>query len=104
MCHEDTFHHRYLQRDKQIMIFMVYFVTMVLNTIPATQGVSKIYSPHEIATHQKLNINKECKVHFGSYVESIKDPKIKNKIESCTEECIALGSSGNWQGSTICFY
>ena len=73
-----------LNVHKQIVIHMVCFVTMILNNVPATLGVSKVYSPREIVTQQKLDMNKDCKVHFGTYVEASKDAKITNTMKSRT--------------------
>ena len=92
-----------LNIHKQIMIHMVYFVTIMLNAVPATLGVSKIYSLCEIVTQRKLDMNKDCKVRFGTYVEAREDTQITNTMKSRTEECIVLGPSGNWEGSTTCF-
>ena len=40
-------------------------------------------------------MNKDFKVRFGTYVEANKDARITNALKSRTEECIALGLSGN---------
>ena len=84
-----------LNFHKHIVIRVVYFVTMMLNAVPATLGFSKVYSPREIVTQRKIDTNKDCKVRFGTYVEARKDAQIKNTMKSHTEECIALGPSGN---------
>ena len=53
---------------KQVVIHMCYFVTMVVNAVPANLGVSQVYSPREIVTQRKLDMKKDCKVQFGAYV------------------------------------
>ena len=93
-----------LNVHKQIVICMIYVVTMMLNAVPATLGVSEVYSSREIVTQRKINMNKDFKLRFGTYVEASKDAKIKSTMKSRTEECIALGPSGKWQGSTVCFH
>ena len=42
--------------DKQIVICIVYFVTLCMNVLPADLVVSSIYSPHEIVIQHKLDI------------------------------------------------
>ena len=42
-------------------------------------------------------------MHFGAYVEASKDPDITNTMAERTHNCLALGSSGNLQGSVECF-
>ena len=71
---------------KQILIRMI-FLTMMLNAVHATIGVYEVYSPREIVTHQRLDMNKYFKVRFGRYVEASE--------YACP--------SGNWQSSTMCF-
>ena len=92
-----------LNFHKHIVIRVVYFVTMMLNAVPATLGVSVVYYLHEIVTQCKLDMNKDCKVRFSTYMEASEDAQITNKMKSCTEECIALVPSRNWQGPTMCF-
>ena len=92
-----------LNVHKQIVIHMIYFVTMMLNAVPATLGVSVVYSLHEIVTQCKLDMNKDCKVRFSTYMEASEDAQITNKMKSITERCIALGPSGNWKVSTMSF-
>ena len=82
---------------------MIYFVTMMLNAVPATLGVSEVYYLRDIVTQWKLDMDKDCKVRFVMYVEARKDAQITNTMKSRTEECIVLGPSGNWEGSTTCF-
>ena len=82
---------------------MIYFVTMMLNAVPATLGVSEVYYLRDIVTQWKLDMDKDCKVRFVMYVEARKDAQITNTMKSRTEECIALGFSGNWKGYTMCF-
>ena len=46
---------------------------------------------------------KDAKAMFGSYVEASRDDKITNDMKSRTDPCLALGPSGNLQGSVKCF-
>ena len=50
-----------------------------------------------------MNFTRCCNVDCGAYVESITDVIIKNDNSERTQSCIALGPSGNRQGSIICF-
>ena len=38
---------------KQIVIHMVYFVCMMVNVVPAAEGISQVFSPQEIVTRKK---------------------------------------------------
>ena len=58
---------------------------MMLNAVPATLGFSKVYSRNEIVTQRKLNMNKDCRVHFGTYVDASKDAQITNTMKLRTE-------------------
>ena len=49
---------------------MVYYVANVVNAIPATLGVSAVYSPRGMVSQHKLDIARDCKVQFGAYVEA----------------------------------
>ena len=85
MYHEDTCHRRYHQRSQANCDSYDFFVTMMLNAVPATLGFSKVYSRNEIVTQRKLNMNKDCRVHFGTYVDASKDAQITNTMKLRTE-------------------
>ena len=87
----------------QIVIHMVYFVCMMVNAVPTTEGISQVFSPREIVTQRRFDFKKDCKALFGLYVEAGTDTIVTNDMTSRTHICIALGPSGNWQGSTKCF-
>ena len=84
---------------RQVVIHLVYFAVLWLNSLPAAAGVSKKYSPCEIVLGCELDFNKHCKATFGSYVEAHKDPTITNTMRSCTFPAIFLGPTGNRQGT-----
>ncbi len=48
-------------------------------------------------------MKKDCRVLFGAYVEASNDAIITNTMAERTHSCIALGPSGNLQGSVKCF-
>ena len=51
--------------QKQIVMHLVYFCAMLLNTMPAEQGILSKYSPREIVIKQEMDSNKDCKAIFG---------------------------------------
>ena len=87
----------------QVIIHLLKFVAMWMNALPADNGVSDTISPREIVTRLKMNFDKHCKVLFGSYVKASEDSDITNTLRDRTQECIALGPTGNVQGSLACF-
>jgi hypothetical protein len=87
----------------QIIIHLLKFVTMWINALPSRSGVSTVLSPQEIVTHHKMDFDKHCRVRFGAYVEAHEDPDISNTLRDRTTACIALGPTGNLQGSIACF-
>ena len=54
-------------------------------------------------THLEIDFTKHCKALFGSYVKAHDDPDVTNDVNTRTRPCIALGPSGNRQGSTKVF-
>ena len=76
---------------------------MMVNAVPAAEGISQVFPPREILTQRKFDSKKDCKALFGSYVEASTDAIVTNDMKSRTHSCSALGPSGNWQGSTKCF-
>ena len=88
---------------KLIVVHCIYFVVMMINSVPAEGGISEIFSPREIVTGRKLDMKKDCKAQFGAYLEASKDADITNTMVERTHSCVALGPSGNLQGSVKCF-
>ena len=78
-------------------------MTLFVNAVPDILGVSERYSPREIVTQQKFDFERDCKVQFGAYVQASNDAIITNTMKPRTHGCVALGTSGNWQGLTMCF-
>jgi hypothetical protein len=83
----------------QVVIHLVYFAVIWLNSLPATARVSDKYSPQEIVLGRKLNFEKHCKTTFGSYVEAHDDLTITNTMHPQTFPGIFLGPTGNSQGT-----
>ncbi len=62
----------------QVVIHLVYFALLWLNSLPAAAGVSNKYSPREIVLGCEINFKKHCKATFGSYLKAHDDPTITN--------------------------
>ena len=88
---------------KQIVIHLVYNVTLWLNSFPINQSLSLNFSPREIVTQQSISLGDKCNAGFGSYVQATTDAIVTNNQKPRTHGCIALGPSGNRQGSLKCF-
>eukprot|EP00804_Cyclotella_cryptica_P026860 CCRYP_019980-RA/>CCRYP_019980-RA protein AED:0.34 eAED:-0.36 QI:0/-1/0/1/-1/0/1/0/208 len=87
----------------QKIIHLMKFVVMWLNALLNRNGVSLTMSPREIVLRVKMDFKKNCRVRFGAYVEASADETFTNKLRDRTKECIALGPTGNLQGSIACF-
>ena len=87
----------------QVVIHLIYFVVFWMNAMPSDSGISEVYSPREIVTGMKLDFKKHCRARFGAYVEASYDDVITNTMKDRTHACIALGPTGNVQGSLKCF-
>ncbi len=84
---------------RQVIIHLVYFAVLWLNSLPAAAGVSKKYPPCTIVLGHELNFTKHCKATFGSHVEAHDDPTITNTMHLCKIPGIFLGPTGNCQGT-----
>ena len=84
---------------KLVVINLVQFATMWLNAFPSKSGISSKYSPREIVHRTKLSWEKHCQLDFGTYCEvhDEKDPTNDNVPRS--HEGIALGPTGNFNGT-----
>eukprot|EP00957_Ditylum_brightwellii_P009102 688537-Ditylum_brightwellii.AAC.1 len=70
----------------------------MLNSVPAAKGISGRFAPHKIITGWHLNL-KHIKAGFGDYIEALTDDTIINDMKFCTQGCVSLGPSRDWQGS-----
>ena len=84
---------------KLILVEMVNFVVMWLNNFASKSGISETLSPREIILRRKLNYKKHCRVPFGQYCEVDDDPDETNDTRSRSTPAIALGPTGNAQGT-----
>jgi hypothetical protein len=88
---------------KRMKIEFVYFIVLWLNPFPVKSGISAVYPPQELIVRWRLDYKKHCRVLPGTYCEVHDQPTPTNTMAWRTHECIALGPTGNLQGS-IKFY
>jgi len=84
---------------RRMKIKIVYFIMLWLNAFLVKPGISTIYSPQELLVRWKLDYKKHCRVLPGSYCEVHDEPVPTNTVVARTHACIALGPTGNLQGS-----
>jgi hypothetical protein len=89
----------YTKLPRQIVIHLVYFAVLWMNSLPAAAEVSDKYSPCKIVLGCEFNFIKHCKATFGSYVKAHNDPTITNTMHASTFPGIFLGPNGNHQGT-----
>jgi hypothetical protein len=84
-------------------IEILYFIALWLNAFLAKNGISAVYSPREMIIRWKMDYKKHCRVEVGTYCEVHDEPSPSNSTVSRTHDGIALGPTGNLQGS-VKFY
>jgi len=84
---------------KLVIIELMHFCVMWMNSFPVNSGISEKWSPREIVSRHKLDAKIHCKVPFGAYCEVHVNPDIMNMMEPRTKWGICLGPTGNMQGS-----
>ena len=84
---------------KLVIIELMHFCVMWMNSFPVKSGISEKWSPREIVSRHKLDAKMHCKVPFGAYCEVHVDPDITNTMDPRAEWGICLGPTGNMQGS-----
>ena len=87
------------RHPRRVIIETVHFTALWRNVVPSKVGISQLYSPREILTGTYLDYNKHCVLDFGEYVEVHDEPSPLNGMTSRTRPCIALGPTGNLQGT-----
>jgi hypothetical protein len=84
---------------RQMKIEFLYFMVFWLNTFPVKTGISGVYSSRELFLGWRLDYNKHCRVLPGTYCEVHDEPVPSNTMTSRTHTAIAMGPTGNLQGS-----
>ncbi len=89
----------YEMMPKLMIIELMHFCVMWMNSFPVKSGVSEKWSPRELVSRHKLDAKLHCKAPFGSYCKVHVDPDITNTMEPRTKWAICIGPTGNRQGS-----
>ena len=89
--------------SKRMKIKFVYFVILWLDAFPVKLGISQTISPRELLMRWRLDYKKHCWVQPGTYCEVHDEPVPTNTMAWRSHEAIALGPTGNLQGS-VKFY
>jgi hypothetical protein len=84
---------------KLMIIVLMHFCMMWLNSLPVKSGISEKYSPCKLVSRCKLGSKLRCKSPFGAYCEVHMDSDITNTTEPRTRWGICLSPTGNLQGS-----
>ena len=84
---------------KLMIIELMHFCIMWMNSFSVKLGISEKWSPREIVSRHKLDAKMHCKVPFEAYCEIHVYPYITNMMEPRTKWGICLGPTGNMQGS-----
>jgi hypothetical protein len=66
---------------KLMIIELMHFCVMWMNSFPVKSGMSEKWSPREIVSRHKLGAKLHCKVPFGAYCEVHVGPDITNTME-----------------------
>ncbi|KAL7537435.1 hypothetical protein ACHAXR_007825 [Thalassiosira sp. AJA248-18] len=88
---------------KRMKIEFLYFIVLWLNAFPVRNGVSAVYSPREMIVRWRMDCKKHCRILPGSYAEVHDEPSPSNGMTGRTHEGIAMGPTGNLQG-TVKFF
>ncbi|KAL7562162.1 hypothetical protein ACA910_020358 [Epithemia clementina (nom. ined.)] len=89
-----TFHRLPFTKITKIMTQMLVMeCAKQLNFFPSKDSVSTQYSPRMILHHEPLDYQRHCATPFGTYVQALDDPMIKNDLQPRTIDCIYLRPS-----------
>jgi hypothetical protein len=64
----------YLTLPKIMIIELMHFCILWLNSFPVKSGVSEKWSPRELILHHQLDTKLHCKTPFGAYCKMHTDP------------------------------
>jgi hypothetical protein len=87
----------YETMPKIMVIELMHFCVMWMNSFPLKSGVSEKWSTRELVSRHKLDAKLHCKAPFGSYCEVHVDPDITNTMKPRTKWPICLGPTGHHQ-------
>jgi hypothetical protein len=83
----------YPKLPKMMVIELMHFCAMWMNSFPVRSGISEKWSPRELVSWMKLDTKLHCRAPFGSYCETHEDPDITNMLDPRTKWAICMGSS-----------
>jgi hypothetical protein len=89
----------YKKLPKMMVVELLHFCVMWMNSFPVKSGISEKWSPRELVSRHKLDTKLRCRSPFGSYCEVHVDPDITNTLDPRTKWAICMGPTGNLQGS-----
>ena len=75
----------YLTLPKIMIIELMHFCVLWLNSFPVKSGVSEKWSPRELISRHQLDAKLHCKTPFGAYCKMHTDPDITNTMEPRTK-------------------
>ena len=88
---------------RRMKIEFIYFMVLWMNAFLVKSGISQTFLPRELLIRWWLNYKKHCRVMSGTYCEVHDEPVPTNTKVARMHEAIALGPTGNLQGS-VKFY
>ncbi len=74
----------YEMLPKPVIIELLHFCVMWMNSFPVKLGVSEKNSPRELVSRNNLDAKLHCRTPFGAYCEVHADPDITNTMEPRT--------------------
>jgi hypothetical protein len=89
----------YKKLPNLMVIELLHFCVMWLNSFPVKSGISEKWSPRELVSRTKLDAKLHCRAPFGSYCEIHINPDSMNSLEPRSNWVICMGPMGNLQGS-----
>ncbi len=89
----------YKKLPRIMVIELLYFCVMWMNSFPVKSGISEKWSPKKLVSCTKLDAKLHCRAPFGLYCEMHIDQDITNTLEPRTNWAICMGPTGNLQGS-----
>ncbi len=88
---------------RRMKIEFIYFIVLWLNMFPVKTGVSATYSLRELLVRWRLEYKKHCRVLPETYCKVHDEPVPSSTMMAHTHKAIALGPTGNLQGSVKFF-
>ncbi len=85
----------YPKLPKMMVIELMHFWAMWINSFPVRSGISEKWSPRELVSRTKVDAKLHCKASFGSYCETHEDSDITNTLDPRNKWAICMGPTGN---------